>query len=57
MYGSLTAVLAGIYAAGVIGVQRLVGLLAGKEIQQQPVIIVATTLLIAALFRPLRARL
>lgn len=57
VYGSLTAVLTGIYETGVLGVQSLVDAFTGKAIGQQPLIVVATTLLIGALFRPLRARL
>ena len=55
IYGSLTVILAGIYSAGVIGVQTLVNAIAphpGSE--ASPVLIVVTTLLIAALFQPLR---
>ncbi|HEX8035427.1 MAG TPA: hypothetical protein VF510_16340, partial [Ktedonobacterales bacterium] len=55
VYGSLTAVLTGIYETGVLGVQTLANEFTGKAIGQQPIIVVATTLLIAALFRPLRA--
>jgi hypothetical protein len=55
IYGSLTAILAGVYIAGVIGVQSIVNAIArtpgGKT---SPVLIVVTTLLIAALFQPLR---
>lgn len=57
VYGSLTAVLVATYAACVIGAQALLRLLAHDIGAEQPVVIVATTLLIAALFRPLRARL
>ncbi|MGZ3673658.1 MAG: hypothetical protein ACXVCO_05065 [Ktedonobacterales bacterium] len=57
VYGSLTAVLTGIYETGVLGVQSLADAFTGKAIGQQPIIVVATTLLIGALFRPLRARL
>ncbi len=55
IYGSLTIILAGVYIAGVIGVQALVNTIAphpGNE--SSPVLIVITTLLIAALFQPLR---
>ncbi len=55
IYGSLTLILAGVYIAGVIGVQALVNAIAphpGNE--TSPVLIVITTLLIAALFQPLR---
>ncbi len=57
VYGSLTAILAAIYLAGVIGTQSLVGAFTHNTGSDQPVIVVATTLLIAALFRPLRAQL
>ncbi|HEU0026235.1 MAG TPA: hypothetical protein VFQ25_03895 [Ktedonobacterales bacterium] len=59
VYGLLTALLAGLYFAGVVGAQALVNVIAGRELtgqpaQEQPVIIVVTTLAIAALFQPLR---
>jgi hypothetical protein len=61
VYGLLTALLAGLYFAGVIGAQALVNVIAGREIsglpapaQESPIIIVLTTLAIAALFQPLR---
>jgi hypothetical protein len=55
IYGSLTAILAGIYIAGVIGVQSLVNAIArAPSGKTSPVLIVITTLLIAALFQPLR---
>jgi hypothetical protein len=55
IYGSLTAILAGVYIAGVIGAQALVNAVARKPEQPaSPVLIVITTLLIAALFQPLR---
>ena len=61
VYGLLTALLAGLYFAGVVGAQALVNALAGREIgglpapaQESPIIIVLTTLAIAALFQPLR---
>jgi hypothetical protein len=57
VYGSLTAILAGVYFGLVIGAQQLTHRLTGQEVAQQPVMIVLTTLLIAALFTPLRARL
>lgn len=57
VYGSLTAILVTIYLIGVVGVQALLGRVAGQAVRQQPVLIVATTLLIAALFQPLRRRL
>jgi hypothetical protein len=61
VYGLLTAVLAGVYFLGVVGVQSVVNVLSGKALNgqqgaQSPVLIVVTTLLIAALFQPLRRR-
>ncbi|HEV2459506.1 MAG TPA: hypothetical protein VGS80_14205 [Ktedonobacterales bacterium] len=53
VYGTLTAVLAAVYAGVVIGLQALVGTVNGAA-SHSPVIIVASTLLIAALFDPLR---
>jgi hypothetical protein len=54
VYGSLTAILAGLYFGLVIGAQQLTHRLTGQQGAQQPVVIVLTTLLIAALFTPLR---
>ena len=51
VYGLLTAILAGVYFVGVVGVQTLL------RVSNSPFIIVITTLLIAALFQPLRRRL
>jgi hypothetical protein len=56
VYGSLTAVLALIYFGLVIGLQALVHLVTGT-ISEQPLVIVASTLAIAALFQPLRRRI
>lgn len=56
VYGSLTVALAGVYAACVLGAQKIVAVLTG-DAGAEPVAIVTTTLLIAALFRPLRAGL
>jgi hypothetical protein len=53
IYGVLTAILAGVYFAGVLGAQSVTQRLTGAT-GQQPIVIVATTLLIAALFSPLR---
>ncbi|GAC1449641.1 MAG: hypothetical protein PVSMB4_07970 [Ktedonobacterales bacterium] len=53
IYGTLTALLAGVYFAIVLGVQTVARHLTGQT-GQQPVVIVATTLLVAALFTPLR---
>jgi hypothetical protein len=57
VYGLLTAILAGMYFVGVVGTQTLLGGITGKAGEQQPLVIVATTLLIAAFFQPLRRRL
>jgi hypothetical protein len=51
VYGSLTATLVGIYFGGIVVLQRLFVLLTG---QQSTLAVVASTLLIAALFTPLR---
>jgi hypothetical protein len=58
VYGSLTAVLALIYAGGIIGLQALGDrLFAARAALESPLVIVVTTLLIAALFQPLRERI
>lgn len=58
VYGSLTAILALVYVAGVIGSQAIVSNLTGTVGQgEPPLAIVVTTLVIAALFRPLLTRL
>ena len=54
VYGTLTASLALVYLGAVAGLQRLVSPLAGEGNQ---LVIVASTLLIAALFNPLRRRI
>jgi len=51
VYGSLTAMLVALYFGGIVVLQRLFVLLTG---QQSTLAIVASTLLIAALFPPLR---
>jgi hypothetical protein len=55
VYGLLTGLLVAIYAGLTIGLESLVGLIAGQA--SQPVIIVISTLAIAALFQPLRRRI
>ena len=52
----LTLLLALVYVGLVIGLQSLVRLLTG-QVSQSPVVIVASTLAIAALFQPLRHRI
>jgi hypothetical protein len=54
VYGSLTATLVVLYFGGIIVFQRLFVLLAG---QQSTLAVVTSTLLIAALFNPLRRRI
>jgi hypothetical protein len=54
VYGSLTATLVALYFGGIVVLQRLFVLLTG---QQSTLAVVASTLLIAALFTPLRRRI
>ena len=56
VYGLLTAILAAVYFGVVIGLQAIATALS-HQTKPQPVIIVLSTLLIAALFTPLRRRL
>jgi hypothetical protein len=56
VYGTLTLMLALVYFGLVIGLQSLVHLVTGT-IAEQPLVIVASTLAIAALFQPLRRRI
>jgi hypothetical protein len=56
VYGSLTAVLALVYFGGVTATQALFRYLTGQE-QLPQLVIVASTLLIAGLFSPLRRRI
>jgi hypothetical protein len=56
VYGTLTVMLAVIYVGLVIGLQTLVRLFTG-QLSQSPVVIVASTLAIYALFQPLRRRI
>jgi len=54
VYGSLTTVLVAVYLGGVAGLQRLLSPLVGEGNQ---LVVVASTLAIAALFNPLRRRI
>lgn len=56
VYGTLTVLLAIVYFSGVIGLQSLVHRLTG-QVLDSPLVIVGSTLLIAALFQPLRHRI
>ena len=56
VYGTLSAILAALYFGVVVGLQALVGSV-NSTAASSPVIVVATTLLIAALFNPLRHRI
>jgi hypothetical protein len=56
VYGSLTAILAGVYFVGVTATQAILQTLTGQEELPQ-LAIVASTLVIAALFSPLRRRI
>ena len=54
VYGSLTATLVALYFVGIVVLQRFFVLLTG---QQSTLAVVASTLMIAALFTPLRRRI
>ena len=54
VYGSLTATLVALYFGGIVVLQRIFVTLTG---QQSTLAVVASTLLIAALFTPLRRRI
>jgi hypothetical protein len=54
VYGSLTVTLVALYVGGIVVLQRVFVLLTG---QQSTLAVVASTLLIAALFTPLRRRI
>ena len=56
VYGSLTAILAGVYFGGVTATEALFRTLASQE-QLPQLVVVGSTLVIAALFNPLRRRI
>jgi hypothetical protein len=56
VYASLTAILAGVYFGGVTATQTLFRTISGQE-QLPQLVVVASTLVIAALFNPLRRRI
>jgi hypothetical protein len=55
VYGSLTALLGGLYAGLIVSLESLAQLVGGKS-SQGPVVLVTSTLAIAALFQPVRHR-
>jgi hypothetical protein len=55
VYGLLTGLLGALYAGLIIGLESLVGVITGQA--AQPVVIVVSTLAIAALFLPVRQRI
>lgn len=58
VYGSLSAILAAIYLGSILAIESLLALLTRQASQaQSPVAIVISTLMIAALFNPLRHQL
>jgi hypothetical protein len=60
VYGSLSAILAAIYLAGILGIQSLLALFSASQQPgpaQSPIALVVSTLVIAWLFQPLRHRL
>ncbi|HLX56256.1 MAG TPA: hypothetical protein VKR83_04460 [Ktedonobacteraceae bacterium] len=56
VYGTLSALLVGLYIGLILALQALVHVVTGS-LSQQPLVIVVSTLVIAALFQPLRRRL
>jgi hypothetical protein len=56
-YGVVTVVLFAVFGASIIGLQTLVsGAMAGPSTQIDPLVVAASTLVVAALFNPLRIR-
>lgn len=56
VYGSLTGILGALYAGLVIGLESLVRTITGQS-ADQPIVLVISTLIIAALFQPARKRI
>ena len=56
VYGSLTVLLVGLYVGLILSIQAVVRAVTG-DLSQSPLVIVASTLVIAAIFQPLRHRL
>lgn len=57
VYGSLTALLAAVYAGLILGLEALAGAVTEGDATNRPVVLVVSTLAVAALFTPLRRRL
>ena len=57
VYGSLTLLLAAVYFGSVLAMQQIVHAVTRQQAGQNPLVIVLSTLLIAALFTPLRRRI
>src|SRR6266851_664628 len=56
VYGGLSGILGALYAGLIIGLESLAGVIT-RQGSQQPVVLVVSTLAIAALFQPLRKRI
>src|SRR5229473_9571 len=56
VYGGLSGILGALYAGLIIGLESLAGVIT-RQGSQQPVVLVVSTLAIAALFQPLRHRI
>lgn len=56
VYGLMTGILAALYAGLIVGLESLAGVIKGPS-AQQPLVLVISTLVIAALFRPVRSRI
>jgi hypothetical protein len=56
VYGLLSGILGALYAGLIIGLESLAGAIIGQTLQR-PVVLVISTLAIAALFQPLRTRI
>ncbi len=57
VYGLLTGILAALYAGLIVGLESLADAITGGHASEQPVALVISTLVIWALFQPLRKRL
>jgi len=57
VYGLLTALLGALYAGLIVGLEALAGVITGSQASQNPLVLVISTLAIAALFYPARRRI